>query len=167
MHAFEANTPFEKLPGTQINVPRLNLHQRPRHRRRTTHRRDFVPWRFLDAGRRSAWIASLCRHPKTCTIPDVRTTSRRRTLIRLIGTSARGLIRASLSRRPTPCSKHSPRMWIGRHVDVRQMPLPMADTNAVQPNRWRDDAVRAQYAAIFHQRMIVVLSYCRCPTDAG
>src|SRR5882672_11397390 len=26
VHAFEANTPSEKLPGTQINVPRLNLH---------------------------------------------------------------------------------------------------------------------------------------------
>jgi hypothetical protein len=26
VHAFEANTPFEKLPGTQINVPRLNPH---------------------------------------------------------------------------------------------------------------------------------------------
>ena len=37
------------------------------------------------------------------------------------------------------------------------MPLPMADTNAVQPNRWRDDAVRAQYAAIFHQRMILTV----------
>ena len=60
-----------------------------------------------------------------------------------------------------------PEWWIGKHVAVRQMPLPMADTNAVQPNRWRDDAVRAQYPAIFHQRMIVVLSYCRCPTDAG
>ena len=24
--------------------------------------RDFVPWRFSDAGRRSAWIASSCRH---------------------------------------------------------------------------------------------------------
>jgi len=33
--------------------------------------RDFVPWRFLDAGRRSAWIASSCRHPKTCTICDI------------------------------------------------------------------------------------------------
>ena len=33
VHAFEANTPSEKLPGTQINVPRLNLHKRPRHRR--------------------------------------------------------------------------------------------------------------------------------------
>ena len=69
MHAFEANTPFEKLPGTQINVPRLNLHKRPRHRRCPTSR-DFVPWRFSDAGRRSAWIASSCRHPKTYTNCD-------------------------------------------------------------------------------------------------
>ncbi len=29
--------------------------------------RDFVPWRFSDAGRRSAWIASSCRRPKTYT----------------------------------------------------------------------------------------------------
>ena len=57
MHAFEAHTPFEKLPGIQINVPRLNLHKRPRHRRCPTSR-DFVPWRFSDAGRRSAWIAA-------------------------------------------------------------------------------------------------------------
>jgi hypothetical protein len=70
VHAFEANTPFEKLPGTQINVPRLNLHKRPRHRRCPASH-DFVPWRFSDAGRRSAWIASSCRHPKTCTKPDV------------------------------------------------------------------------------------------------
>src|SRR5713226_1044630 len=70
VHAFEANTPFEKLPGTQINVPRLNLHKRPRHRRCPTSR-DFVPWRFSDAGRRSAWIASSCRHPKTCTKADM------------------------------------------------------------------------------------------------
>src|SRR3981189_384823 len=69
VHAFEANTPSEKLPGTQINVPRLNLHKRPRHRRCPTSR-DFVPWRFSDAGRRSAWIASSCRHPKTCTQTD-------------------------------------------------------------------------------------------------
>src|SRR5216683_2301271 len=52
--------------STQINVPRLNLHKRPRHHRCPTSR-DFVPWRFSDAGRRSAWIASSCRHPKTCT----------------------------------------------------------------------------------------------------
>ena len=70
VHAFEANTPFEKLPGTQINVPRLNLHKRPRHRRCPTSR-DFVPWRFSDAGRRSAWIASSCRHPKPYTLTDI------------------------------------------------------------------------------------------------
>src|SRR5712664_2770236 len=66
----EANTPFEKLPGTQINVPRLNLHKRPRHRRCPTSR-DFVPWRFLDAGRHSAWKGSSCRRPKTCTDSDI------------------------------------------------------------------------------------------------
>jgi hypothetical protein len=33
--------------------------------------RDFVPWRFSDAGRRSAWIASSSRRPKTCTISDI------------------------------------------------------------------------------------------------
>jgi hypothetical protein len=32
--------------------------------------RDFVHWRFSDAGRRSAWIASSCRRPKTCTQSD-------------------------------------------------------------------------------------------------
>src|SRR5216684_1743753 len=71
VHAFESNTPFEKLPGTQINVPRLNLHSA----RGTTGAplsRDFVPWRFSDAGRRSAWIASSCRHPKTCTEHRIR-----------------------------------------------------------------------------------------------
>src|SRR5258705_9658182 len=67
---------FEKLPGTQINVPRLNLHKRPRHRRCPTSR-DFVPWRFSDAGRRSAWIASSCRHPKTCTPTDSCTAAKR------------------------------------------------------------------------------------------
>ena len=56
--------------STQINVPRLNLHKRPRHHRCPTSR-DFVPWRFLDAGRHSAWIASSCRHPKTCTQADI------------------------------------------------------------------------------------------------
>jgi hypothetical protein len=64
-------TAFEKLPGTQINVPRLNLHKRPRHRRCPASR-DFVPWRFSDAGRRSAWIASSCRHPKTYTKAEVK-----------------------------------------------------------------------------------------------
>jgi hypothetical protein len=32
--------------------------------------RDFVPWRFLDAGRHSAWKGWSCRHPKTCTTRD-------------------------------------------------------------------------------------------------
>src|SRR5712691_7232006 len=50
------------------HVPRLNLHS-PRHRRCPTSR-DFVPWRFLDAGRHSAWKGSSCRRPKTCTNLD-------------------------------------------------------------------------------------------------
>ena len=29
--------------------------------------RDFVPWRFSDAGRHSPWMTSSCRRPKTCT----------------------------------------------------------------------------------------------------
>jgi hypothetical protein len=29
--------------------------------------RDFVPWRFLDAGHNSAWKGSSCRRPKTFT----------------------------------------------------------------------------------------------------
>jgi|SRR5580704_11424357 hypothetical protein len=33
--------------------------------------RDFVHWRFSDAGHRSAWIASSCRRPKTYTDPDI------------------------------------------------------------------------------------------------
>ena len=33
--------------------------------------RDFVHWRFSDAGRRSAWIASSCRRPKTCREGDI------------------------------------------------------------------------------------------------
>ena len=32
--------------------------------------RDFVPWRFSDAGHRSAWLARRRRRPKTCTLPD-------------------------------------------------------------------------------------------------
>src|SRR5580692_6088940 len=38
---------------------------------RVPYSRDFVHWRFSDAGRRSAWIASSCRRPKTCTEPDI------------------------------------------------------------------------------------------------
>ena len=36
----------------------------------TTSRRDFVPWRFSDAGRRSASLDHRCRRPKTCTTAD-------------------------------------------------------------------------------------------------
>src|SRR5580704_15596621 len=42
---------------------------------RVPYSRDFVHWRFSDAGRRSAWIASSCRRPKTCTTTDVATAS--------------------------------------------------------------------------------------------
>src|SRR5262245_22330906 len=38
--------------------------------------RDFVPWRFLDAGRLSAWTGRHCRRPKTCTQPDSCTATR-------------------------------------------------------------------------------------------
>ncbi|HEX7499640.1 MAG TPA: hypothetical protein VF524_04965, partial [Polyangia bacterium] len=39
------------------------------HRRRPTPR-DFLPWRFSDAGSPSVGMASACRHPKTCTGTD-------------------------------------------------------------------------------------------------
>jgi hypothetical protein len=29
-----------------------------------------VPWRFSDAGYRSAWLDRRCRRPKTCTLAD-------------------------------------------------------------------------------------------------
>jgi Putative transposase len=43
----------------------------PRHRQCPTHR-DFVPWRFLDAGRLSASIGSAFRRPKPCAGADMR-----------------------------------------------------------------------------------------------
>jgi hypothetical protein len=33
--------------------------------------RDFVPWRFSDAGQPSAWLDHSCRRPKTCTRADI------------------------------------------------------------------------------------------------
>jgi len=40
------------------------------HRRRPTSR-DFVPWRFSDAGRPERVEGPSCRHPKTCTKVEV------------------------------------------------------------------------------------------------
>ena len=54
VHAFEASNPFEKLLRHSNHVPRLTLHSARRHRRCPTSR-DSAPWRFSDAGRRSAW----------------------------------------------------------------------------------------------------------------
>src|ERR1700724_89212 len=45
---------------------------RPPLPRRCPTSRDFVPWRFLDAGRHSAWKGSLCRRPKTCTTTAIK-----------------------------------------------------------------------------------------------
>jgi hypothetical protein len=39
--------------------------------------RDFVPWRFLDAGQLSARLFRFCRHPKTSTIREVAVSSNR------------------------------------------------------------------------------------------
>src|ERR1700686_5350583 len=72
-----AITPKLCMPSGQYALRKITRHsnhvpaaeQRPRHRRCPTSR-DFVPWRFSDAGRHSSWIASSCRHPKTCTQPD-------------------------------------------------------------------------------------------------
>src|SRR5260221_12718126 len=46
---------LRKIPRHSNHVPAAE--QRPRHRRCPTSR-DFVPWRFSDAGRHSSWIAS-------------------------------------------------------------------------------------------------------------
>src|SRR5882762_11414892 len=54
--------------GTSEKCQKISI--APQHRRCPTSR-DFVPWRFLDAGRHSAWKGSLCRRPKTCTIGDL------------------------------------------------------------------------------------------------
>jgi len=47
-----------------------NPHSRLRHRR-VPNSRDFVPWRFSDAGRRAVWLDPTCRRPKTCTDADI------------------------------------------------------------------------------------------------
>jgi hypothetical protein len=47
-------------------------------RRQCQTSRDFVPWRFLDAGRHSVWKGSSCRRPKTCTNSDITENIRQR-----------------------------------------------------------------------------------------
>jgi len=51
-------------------TPWRNPHS-PRHSRRTTRRRDFVPWRFSTAGRQSAGLDHRFRRSKTCTKREV------------------------------------------------------------------------------------------------
>src|SRR5712675_64634 len=78
--------PHCTLPGSPAcaHAHRLMLAPRPPSRSPPTYdphstrctagchtSRDFVPWRFSDAGRRSAWIASSCRCPKTYTTTDI------------------------------------------------------------------------------------------------
>jgi hypothetical protein len=46
--------------------------------------RDFVPWRFSDAGRNSAWIVSACRRLKNCTAPDSCTAPKGRETLHLM-----------------------------------------------------------------------------------
>ena len=57
-------------PSVQIPIGARGAPVSLRHRRRATSRRDFVPWRFSAAGRRSAWLDHRCRRPKTCTDAD-------------------------------------------------------------------------------------------------
>jgi len=42
-----------------------------RHRPTERISRDFVPWRFSDAGRRSVGLGRRSRRPKTCTVADI------------------------------------------------------------------------------------------------
>jgi hypothetical protein len=70
-HATKQNRPRRCLVSSPARLsPRLNPHS-PRHCRRTTRCRDFVPWRFSAAGRWSAWLDRRCRRPKTCTEGDL------------------------------------------------------------------------------------------------
>lgn len=54
--------------GGRQPVARTLLDLRSARARRTSC--DFVTWHFSHAGRRSAWIASSCQHPKTFTVGD-------------------------------------------------------------------------------------------------
>jgi hypothetical protein len=57
-------------PASASPKPRRNRHSAAAPPPHTS--RDFVPWRFLDAGGHSAWKGSSCRRPKTCTTADIR-----------------------------------------------------------------------------------------------
>jgi hypothetical protein len=72
-----ARTP--KIPAKAIRSPAsAQLPQHSRRRQipiaplhcRCLIPRDFVPWRFSDAGCPRVGMVSACRHPKTCTLPD-------------------------------------------------------------------------------------------------
>src|SRR5215469_13491805 len=68
--------PAQRLGG-QLDPISLSLTPRPNpHRAGGTDSasppRDFVPWRFFDAGLRACGAARHCRRPKTCTIADIR-----------------------------------------------------------------------------------------------
>src|SRR6516162_10079878 len=67
--------PAQRLPR-QLDPISLSLTPRPNpHRAGGTDSasppRDFVPWRFSDAGLRACGAARHCRRLKTCTLPDI------------------------------------------------------------------------------------------------
>ena len=64
--AAKASAATAPVQPHQAQTPRPNPHS-ARGTAAAHYHRDFVPWRFSDAGRRSAWMASSCRRPKTCT----------------------------------------------------------------------------------------------------
>jgi hypothetical protein len=71
-----APIPRRKATGRRLDPTSSNLTPRPNpHRARGTDAaptfRDFVPWRFSDAGRPSRWRLCHRRRPKTCTNTDI------------------------------------------------------------------------------------------------
>jgi hypothetical protein len=58
-----------KTRGRVHSLRRRQIHIAPAYRCPTN--RDFLPWRFSDAGRKSAWMVSAFRRPKTCTARDI------------------------------------------------------------------------------------------------
>ena len=63
-HASRKSDRIRRLTSTSSTLtPRLNPHSSSLHRLCPTSR-DFVPWRFSDAGRISAWRVTSCRRPR-------------------------------------------------------------------------------------------------------